>query len=235
MDQSPEVNRNVGKLQAFLGKDFSEKNCQILVHGKTGSIEVPQRIHELEERLSKERKGERDLSSWKEVQLNVSSVSGKPHFGVVGLEALEIGAQKVIRASLEILNGEAPAEKGALPERELETLPGWAGRVDRMGAEKLLRGCPVGTYLLREADSIIQSSTFHMAKENHLAVHPFILTIVEEGGKISDILLLKTEKGWLIFADDPNLEDPEIYKYFPSVALILVEMNQIAKFPLRSC
>ena len=90
----------------------------------------------------------------------------------------------------------------------------------------------VGTYLLREGDPITVRAAFHIADENRLSVHPFLATVVEGEGKITDILIFKTSKGWIFYGDDPNLNDPDLYKYVSSPQELLKERKGVLKHPI---
>jgi hypothetical protein len=90
----------------------------------------------------------------------------------------------------------------------------------------------VGTYVLREGDEITVSTAFHFSEQNLLAVHAYILTVVEKEGKVSDLLFLHTDKGWTLYHDDPNLKDVALYDYYPSPQKLLDTLKAIAVYPL---
>jgi hypothetical protein len=102
----------------------------------------------------------------------------------------------------------------------------------RLEAEGKLADKPVGTYLLREGDEITVGMTFHFAEENLLEIHPYLLTVVEEQGKIADILLLQTNRGWTLYHDDPNLKDETLYHFHRSLQSLLTTLRQIARLPI---
>jgi hypothetical protein len=165
---------------------------------------------------------------------------------------LEPLAWRVASETLDILNCKAEEVKGQFPDMLVEEavlldlssihlssakdrisdLPGWLGSVSRVDAEQMLNGKPVGTYLLREGDELTLAIAFHFEEENHLHIHPYLVTVVENEGKISDILLLQTSKGWILYFDDPNLNDLVLYEYYPTVQAILHHINHTAKHPL---
>jgi hypothetical protein len=113
----------------------------------------------------------------------------------------------------------------------IEDFPGWAGSLDRLDAERRLMSRPIGTYMLRHGDELTLSMTFHFSEENHISVRPYLLTVIEREKKISDILILETEKGWILYEDDPDLKDP-FYHYHESLRALFKELVDRAKYPL---
>lgn len=107
-------------------------------------------------------------------------------------------------------------------------VPGWRDCKGREAAEAMLKGKEAGTYLLREGDQITFSMTFHLEQENLLFIHPYVLTVVvDKNKKFADILLLQTNKGWILYRDDPNLQDADIYRYHPSLETFLHIVEKI--------
>ncbi len=113
----------------------------------------------------------------------------------------------------------------------MEDLPGWCGFITRVEAEKRLMKSPVGTYLLREGDGITMCFTFHLEEENHAPLHSYVMTLVEEEEKISDLLILQTNRGWSLYRDNPDLQDPVDYSYYSSPRA-LIESLKKAKQPI---
>lgn len=231
---------------------------KVLLNRKTGDMRFPQKIRALEYHIAR-KKGKGEMpGDWKEIQIIVSQEAEAAHFEVQDahnhrLEPTDIDplAWRVTRETLEILNEKAKTVRGyaeVLPEEEvlkdlssihlltpvdlIEDLPGWMGVISRIEAEKRLKRHGIGTYLFREADRLTLAMAVHLAEENHLGVQPFLLTVVEEEGKISEILLLKTAKGWTFYRDDPNLDHPVLYKYHPSPQALLHEISYLAKHPV---
>src|SRR5690606_17136074 len=101
----------------------------------------------------------------------------------------------------------------------------------RKEAEEFLKEKPVGTYLLREGDSVTQSMVKCLSETNHMSIRPLILTTVEKEEKISDLLLLQTELGWTLYLDDPLLKSP-LYHYHFSLQDLLDSLKEIACYPL---
>lgn len=211
-------------------------------------------------RSRKEGRGE-SPGDWKEIQMIVSQATPAEiaHFEVLDAKnhslnpsELEPLAWKVASETLDLLNQKAQfikgEEKNLLPEvavlkdlssihisvskDKIEDLPGWMQSLNREDAEAMLEGKPIGTYLLREGDEMTVSISFHASEENDLPIHPYLLTVVEAEGKISDILLLRTGKGWTLYHDDPNLKDPVLYKYVSSPLGLIKLLSGVAKFPL---
>jgi hypothetical protein len=117
----------------------------------------------------------------------------------------------------------------AVGKEDISDFAGWSGGLGRLDAEHRLHDKPPGTYLLREGDEITLQASFHFAEENHLLIHPYVLTVVEKEGKVSDLLLLKTDKGWLLYHDDPDLQTQNYYR---SARELILSIENIARYPL---
>ncbi len=238
-----------------------ERIYKVLLNQKTGDMRFPQKIKSLEYHISR-KKGKGELpNDWKEARIVVSKKNGEvaAHFELLSaksekfdLNDMDPLAWRVIRETLEVLNKRAKEVVGfeykmlpeeavlndlssihlSIPVEQIEDLPAWVGSLKREEAEKRLEGKRQGTYLLREGDHFLQAITFHMAEENHLSIHPFLLTFVEEEEKISDILLFKTSKGWTFYHDDPNLNDLELYRYEASPQALLNELGTVIQSPV---
>lgn len=239
-----------------------ERTYKVLLNRKTGDMRFAQKISALEHHISRKgsKKGE-TAEDWKEIHLIVHQKSPKEaaHFEVTdpqnhSLKPSDIDplAWRIASETLNVLNEKAKEVHGKhekmLPEEaalqdlssihlkaqqgRIEDLPGWKGSLSRQEAEEILIGRPVGTYLLREGDEITVSIAFHFSEENLLSIHPYILTVVETEEKIADILLLQTNKGWILYHDDPNLKDSSIYHYYPSADALVHSLKSIAAQPL---
>ncbi len=78
--------------------------------------------------------------------------------------------------------------------------------VSREGAEKLLIGHPVGTYLFRKGEfaEILENNLNRISSQ---PVTCFSLIFTDAGDKISEkVIIFKNEK-WLFYDDDPHLKD----------------------------
>ncbi len=239
-----------------------ERVYKVLLNRKTGDMRFAQKISALEHHISRKgsKKGEA-AEDWKEIHLIVHQKNPKEiaHFEVKdpqnhSLKPSDIDplAWRIASETLTILNEKAKEVHGThekmLPEEavlqdlssihlktqqgRIEDLLGWKGSIGRKDAEHFLTGKPPGTYLLREGDEITVSFSFHFSQENILSIHPYILTVVENEEKIADILLLQTNKGWILYHDDPNLKDSAIYHYYPSAEAILHSLRSVASQPL---
>lgn len=231
---------------------------KVLLNRKTGDMRFPQKIRALEYTISK-RKGREGPEEWKEIQIIVSQEAEIAHFDVQDahshrLEPTDLDplAWRVTRETLEILNEKAKEVKEfhsellpeeavlkdlssihlAIPVDQIEDLPGWVGALSRVDAEKRLKGKAIGTYLFREGGYLTFAIAFHLAEENHLSVHPFLLTFVEGREKIAELLLLKTGRGWIYYRDDPNLSNFGLYQYHASPQALIHEMGHLIKHPI---
>ncbi len=113
----------------------------------------------------------------------------------------------------------------------MEALPGWAGMINRMEAEKELNSSPVGTYLFRNGDSFTEVIAKKLSEGNQIDVEVFICTLVEPEDKISDILILMTSSGWTFYRDNPDLLDSE-YVYHDSPETLLACLNGRLQHPV---
>lgn len=119
-------------------------------------------------------------------------------------------------------------------QKQIEEHSAWKGDLDREKAEKALEGQREGTYLFRKADRLVKDSCYHFIQENHLEMIPYLLTLVESEEKVVDILLLATEKGWVIYHDDPDLFSEKIYHFRKSLSeLLSLDLKNSASFPSR--
>ena len=240
---------------------LGERKYKVLLNRKTGDMRFAQKISALEHHISRKGSRKETIEDWKEIQIVVHQKSAREtaHFEVRdaqnhSLKASDLDpiAWRIASETLDVLNSKAKEIKGQqggmlaeeavlqdlssihlTSQRErIEDLPGWMGSLSRIDAEQILNGKAVGTYLLREGDEITLSIAFHFSEENLLSIHPYLLTVVEIDQKISDILLLQTDKGWTLYHDDPNLKDRELYPFSPSLQALLHELSPIARQPL---
>ena len=149
--------------------------------------------------------------------------------------------QRIVRETMEVLNllftiasQEPPEEKAMrvfsqvhIEEREdrPEKCPGWKGECSRIEAENLLQDRPVGAYLLRQVDQVSR----WMLDQNPILAQGVVLTVKEKEAKISDYLILKTDRGWAFFHDDPQFTH---YPVFPSLQALLDTFREIATLPV---
>ncbi len=237
-----------------------ERCYKALLNLKTGDMRFTKKIASLEPHISPKRGKKESVEEWKQILIRVHQktpfeaavyefvdLNQRP----LNSSELEPLAWKIASETLHLLNQKGREVKGAqgdllpeeaalkdlsevhlsTPKEGIEDLPGWMGSLSRIDAEKILDGKAVGTYLLREGDEITVSITFHFSEENQLSIRPYLLTVVEDEKKISDILLLETDKGWITYHDDPNLHDPYFYHFHPSPKGLIGSLP-IARFPL---
>lgn len=238
-----------------------ERKYKVLLNRKTGDMRFAQKISALEHHIARKGSRKESAEDWKEIQIIVHQKTPREsaHFEVLDTHNhslkpsdLDPLAWRIASETVEVLNQKAKEVKGTHAEmlaeeavlhdlssihlstqkEQIEDLPGWMGSLSRIEAEQILENKPVGTYLLREGDEITVSIAFHFSEENLLSIHPYLITVVEKDLKIADILLLKTEKGWIQYHDDPNLKDSLLYQYYPSPQAILHALHQIARNPI---
>lgn len=226
------------------------RSYPVLLNKKTGDIQFAQKLEPLIHVPKKKAKAPED---WQEVQIDVSMKDGEVHFALAeSPTGLERAAFQVINETLEALNRIAhekrSSAKEGLPEKEIlndlstiqlvsphvriDDLPGWLGRVSRLDAEKMLQNHSNGTYLLRSGGEDTNAIAFHLSEENHFLIKAYLCTVVESHEKISDILLLDTDRGWTIYLDNPDLGDPQ-YEYLPSAQALLHSISSRAKHPIH--
>ena len=112
--------------------------------------------------------------------------------------------------------------------RRIESFPGWEGPINRLQAEKLLQGQPVGSYVLRNGDEETEAVAVQLSSSNHIPIQSYLCTVVESGNRICDILILESPKGWTIYRDNPDLFDTE-YVYFSTPNKLLAHIHKLAK------
>lgn len=238
-----------------------ERRYKVLLNRHAGDIRFAQKVTNLEHHISRKGSRKESPADWKEIYLIVQQNSPREqaHFEIrdsqnhflkpsdidplawrIASETLEVLNQKA--KELKEIQGEMLVEEEVLRDlssihiaaqkERIEDLPGWMGSIGRIEAEHRLTGKPVGTYLLREGDEITISIAFHISEENLLSIRPYVLTVVEKDDKISDILLLQTDKGWTLYQDDPDLKDPELYHFLPSPQAMLHALGPIVRHPI---
>lgn len=234
-----EVVENLNELKVSLKEGV--RTYRVLLNKKTGKIRFAKGITKLERQIAVRKAGKAE--DWKEVQILMKpqkiefrDAKDRP-LNSSGIEPL---AWRVASETLYILNQISHRNQSIdltqvhLIEQhgKIEELSGWVGLLNRVDAEKRLESFGIGTYLLREGDTISMAMAFHFSEENGMYVHPYLLTIVESEQKISDLLLLQTTLGWTCYRDDPNLKDGAIYTYFSSPGELIRSIH-IARQPLE--
>lgn len=233
-----------------------ERVYKVLLNRRTGDMRFAQKISSLEQHFPRKAKGSPE--DWKEVRLIVEQKSSQApvHFEVRDTHNKELKpadveplAWRIANETLEVLNVKGKEVHAVPPEMlpeemvlqdlssihlsphggRIDDLPGWAGHINRIEAERKLANKAVGTYLLREGDPVTVSLAFQLSLSNRTSAHPYILTVVEKEKKISDCLILHTDKGWLHYSDEPHLDR---YKCFPTPHALLNELSPFARHPL---
>lgn len=238
-------------------KKHRGRSYKVLLNRRTGDMRFAQKISSLS--FPRKPNPFVHPSDWKEIHLIVVDPSPQElvQFEVLDTKdcslkpsELEPIAWKIASETLHVLNQKAKeirrVDIGLLPEEQIlqdlsfiqlsihkepiENFSGWAGSISRLEAEKKLQGKPEGTYLLREGDEITLSIAFQLGETNLLSVHPYLLTVVEKQGKISDLLLLDTDRGWIFYEDDPDLKD-QAYPCFAHLSDLLNMLKERARHP----
>lgn len=230
---------------------------KVLVHRRTGDMRFSQKIKE--HHLGRKGSKKESLADWKEVEIvvhqknprEIASFEVRDGRGALKPSEWDALAWEVVSETIDVLNYKAKEMKGThlemlaeeavlldlssihlrVPREKIQDLQGWMGSINRVDAERILSQKPVGTYLLREGDEITLSISFHFADENHLSIHPYLLTVLESRDKIAEFLLLETNRGWIRYHDDPDLKDPS-YHYHSSARALVQEVRHVAKQPL---
>ena len=235
----------------------NQRSYQVLLNCKTGEMNFPQKISsfEVSHRAERRTTGGGKTENWKPVSLivvqhsdgGVSFEVNDQHPQVGNLEPL---ARRISNETLSVLNQfgkeiSSSAPQGLAEERVLvraltsvqrslegesaEQLPGWVGRIDRLEAEEILQGKPVGTFLIRKGEDVVQLSADALSRSNREPVQLSVLTFVEQGKKISERLILQTPDGWALYTDDPQLRE---YTFYPSAQELLKAIQAIASTPI---
>jgi hypothetical protein len=235
-----------------------DRSYKVLLNRHTGDMRFAQKISSLQKHFPQKRQERGE--DWKEVRIRViSRANDKTRFEVVddqnhsltekGLDPL---AWRIAYETVDVLNLKAKETNNvsedllpeewvlkdltnihlSSPKNRIEDLPGWRGAIDRIEAEKILHGRPVGSYVLRHGDKTTEIIAFQIGETNRILVHPFLLTLVEGDKKITDLLLLQTSKGWIHYQDDPDLRNP-FYKYHLTPESMIQTFHSRARFPVN--
>lgn len=100
-------------------------------------------------------------------------------------------------------------------------------QVDRIQAEKLLKGQLKGTFLFRKDEyaAILETELLHRLR---IPLKCFTLTFLGSRRKVIDRTIVKKEDLWLLYDDDPSLEG----RTYRDVYLLLDSLEGILKYPL---
>jgi hypothetical protein len=216
-----------------------------------------QKISELEHRFPQKGQLKNSAQNWKEVQIVVHQKNAQEVVFEVTDEGsdqltesgLKPTAFKVAKETIDVLNrkakevripaGESLSEEIVVKnlsslrveENPIEHLAGWVGTISREQAERLLENQLEGSYVIREGDALTESAAFHLGKTNSSLIRPYLLTVVESEEKISDILILHTDKGWTFYKDDPDLKN-RAYHFHRSPDFLIQSLSPLLKYPI---
>lgn len=98
---------------------------------------------------------------------------------------------------------------------------------DRYQAETILWDKPTGTYLFRK-DPYAELLEKQLQRQLNKEVKCFTLTYSQPGRQFSDLTLVHLESAWLIYNDDPALEQQR----FNEIVDLLMPMKGVLKYPL---
>jgi hypothetical protein len=235
------------------------RSYPVLLNKKTGDLRFAQRIEEIEPHFERTQAKQTTAKDWKEIHIEVLRKGRQIHFEIwdeahkkLAAQGLEPLAYKVIAETLEALNRLAQEHPEAadkpLPEEELlhdlsqihidplalrfDDQPGWLGSLTRCEAEQMLQKRPPGTYLIRAADRDTEAIVFHLSQENQMTLEAYVCTYKDHEDKISEVLLLRTPRGWTWYQDDPRLTPPH-YSFYSTPQALLQSLRSKAKHPLR--
>lgn len=228
-----------------------QRTYQALLNSQTGALRFVENSAHLGQRLSSKETG--SLKDWKVISIEVQGIENEVHFEARGqdgraLSSAELAplASRVANETISLLNQKGKRvlhiPKGMLPEEYIlqdfplidqSPIPGLIGNLSRIKAEELLLDQkPIGTFIVREADPMIASTMQLIAKANDMDIKPYILTVIEEGGKISDHVICETNRGWMFYnKDNPKLSEKSGYVFHKTAHELLSSIRHFAKHP----
>ena len=98
---------------------------------------------------------------------------------------------------------------------------------DRSRAYSILWDEPTGTYLFRK-DPYAVILEEQLQRQLNKAIKCFTLTYSQPDQKLSDLTLVHYERAWLIYNDDPSLEQER----FNEILDLLKSLQAVLKYPL---
>ena len=237
---------------------FRDKRVYIaLLNKHTGDIRFAQSIEILHRQPSASvEKG--NPADWQEIHLIAENEGQTVHFRMTGpqgnsLKPTELDplAVRILFETLDVLNQLAtlyhPIPEKELPEDtvlqdlsnihisavqpSIQMMPGWAGGVDRIEAERKLQDLPQGSYLIRMADGPVQGLVQSLALANKTFIKLYVVTFVADEERMSERLLIETEWGWTVCRDDSDLASP-VYHYYASLNSLLQSLSDQIKTPI---
>ena len=100
-------------------------------------------------------------------------------------------------------------------------------QISRENCEYLLGSQDPGTFLFRQDEfaAILEAQLIRAHKE---AISCITLTYINNFQKVVDLTLVKKKEGWIIYNNDPSLENP----IYPSARALLDSLRRVLKKPL---
>lgn len=230
-------------LSSVLPASSREGLYSALLHIETGEVRFPRNLEILAQDFPKFSR--ENVALWEEVvfRVHVSEEGTILHIEKVG-ESLPISsvAKEVILDMMQMVNaaGRGVVDPSVLFQRllrekkegdSLERHPSWQGNIDRIEMEKRLQGRTIGTFAVRQAEEIDRLIALALGQANGERVEVYVLAIVEPSHKVIERLLLRTKKGWILYADEPNLS---LYRWASSFSEIVQGLPRLLHFPLAS-
>ena len=219
--QHPSTWYNLNRLCDYMNRvQLNETKVSILIDCLTGEIYIPQSINELDPKLWGRKNKCAEVSDecrHAELEIRKSERGICFHLSIKALHLAD-GVDLVIQETLDILN-QAGKEALTGPEAlrhcirsiqmelpfEVTAHPGWWGAISRIEAERLLLRQETGTYLLREGEEETRRLEWTVQKKHLFPIRCYVMTMIEEGGKISDQVLIQSPQGWMLYQDDLDL------------------------------
>jgi hypothetical protein len=223
--------KNLQQLRGYILKHPEENKIALLIDPRTGEMQVPQPIQDLD--LQIPLKGKEHPES---VKLLIHPGKQGIQFDLLDAADRKANTKKfhthaliVLNETLNILNlilgplyrsaqelfQHLDSVKMELPN-EIQVRREWHAELSRKEAEHLLKRRPVGTYLLREGDPETREIEGHLPTQ--LPFRFFVVTFVEDLHKISDRLFIQHREGWAIYDDNPDLGS---YRYQKDLTQLL--------------
>jgi hypothetical protein len=163
------------------------------------------------------------------------------------MENVALKAKKVMQETLSALNALAKNEQVILHDVEVQTdgkedkpelEPGWREmkhtdpKRAREEAEKLLKGQPAGTYLIRKENKTLELIKVALKVHFPNLLDFYILTVVAGPNQIKEKTLVRTSEGWTVLSDNLDLSKPIVYEYRPTFFFLMQSLRSFAKTPL---
>ncbi len=214
-----------------------------LLNLHTGDIRFAQRIGGPERLLSPGAMG--SDGDWEEISLICEDEEECAHFRIAGPRGSSLNPAnldpvvvRILFEMLDILNelasqyhGDENAVLQHLSEihispvsASIESMRGWSGKLSRIEAESALLDHLPGSYMFREGEAWTGPVARAFSEANKMTVTLYVLTFVEEEGKIAERLLIQTEWGWTLARDESDLSSP-LYQHHPNLDALLYSIR----------